>query len=1242
MGFLGLVHLRRALLVLPLVIPGVQLHAGQSQPAPSSAHLPAHVQAQTRARTRNASDQTSATETPFDRIIGAHLAEWRKAGSANQLKAAEAARPSDQGSGIRVNAPAFVAAPYASLPPDPLGYVAAMAEADFNNDGKIDVAVAREDGTLDVMLNPGSFTAIASTPFAADNVSEVKNSPAIAALYAADLNGDSYPDLIGMDSFNSQIVVWIGNGDGTFKDAVTYPVVLSSGAVWSSGSGGSITVADFNKDGFPDVAIFACAQDQNQKTTVLSEQTFINSGKGTFAAGKEIDTTFHDLYQFPYAGTDVISNDGKTASAIATLIYDQGNATQGNQGSSLLVVTSNGDGTFTMPKEPTAPLIPNASVDVVKATSLTANFGSAPAIRKLKGHSGEAAGTGIPTADLLAAGGDGTVYDIAYQAGSGNPTQVKVLIGAPLDGGGSVVGITPPAGPNTIFPVAHDSNIIVADFDGDGYQDVVLLTNGAAYMFPNGGNAAFTAAPSQLVGPGGTTFVAADFDGDGYQSILWADFSLEQLAYLHNLGATAASEAGTFIAAPTLSGTGTYNSAAYNVFGSNIQADVAADVNGDGLLDIIASDTSNEYLTGVIAPPTILLGTNNGAGPINNEKNAFTYTTLISTADLSSLLGEGYVFQPFTIKNGTNTSIVLSNINTSAIYVFAITAKGAVSAPVTLSYAGTAPACPVNYADTADINGDGIPDIAVGYSGDSYCGAGNGVASGFFTFLGNADGTYQPGQFVALGSSIYKVKLMNLSGTPGGMDLVAIDSFTSHSMFGGPSGGVYNVFVVPGDGHGNFGTPINVAPNYIASDVIAGDFNSDGIPDLTITTEGQYSASTQIVPNSSGVLQLAGQGGYNFAAGVLVDQEHYPATAVYTDVNGDGTPDLVVSEFTGSDQLYVPQIEIYPNLGGGVLGPVYTESMPPYPYAFESQSRFKAAPVFAGNWGSGTASDLLVQGVYVPAIFLNQGLPKLSLASSSATASQDSSVTLTATLTQGGNAIVTANGIVSFAVGSTTLGSAPISDGIATLTTTNLPVGSDVVVASYTGDADAVIPTGSTTVTISALAPTFMLTAESRTVSLQPGATKSVVLDLAANATFNGTVTFTCTGAPAEATCSVNPSTLNLTPAQTGNATVVIATTPNNNQYQASSHSGWRSIPAGVSLAGLLWLIVPRRRRSQALRSVLLMATVGAAMFAFLTGCGSGNQYAGTPTGTSTLTITATSGSITQSQTISLTVTANQ
>ena len=117
-------------------------------------------------------------------------------------------------------------------------------------------------------------------------------------------------------------------------------------------------------------------------------------------------------------------------------------------------------------------------------------------------------------------------------------------------------------------------------------------------------------------------------------------------------------------------------------------------------------------------------------------------------------------------------------------------------------------------------------------------------------------------------------------------------------------------------------------------------------------------------------------------------------------------------------------------------------------------------------------------------------------------------VTLTATVTGAGPTSPT--GTVSFTYGTTSLGSAPIANGQATLTTTALPAGSDQVTATYSGDATYAGSTASHTQVVTAIATVTSLgwsstsSADGEPVTFTASISHSI-----GSAPVTGTVTFT-------------------------------------------------------------------------------------------------------------------------------------
>jgi hypothetical protein len=138
----------------------------------------------------------------------------------------------------------------------------AIATADFNHDGELDLAVACENGIYIFLGNgDGTFTAAPGSPL----------DPGLDffGLAVGDFNGDGNLDLAATN-FGGEIDVFLGAGDGTFTPAPSSPIQVNPFAGKLTG----IAAADFNGDGRLDLAA----------VTVGVERlvVFLGNGDGTF------------------------------------------------------------------------------------------------------------------------------------------------------------------------------------------------------------------------------------------------------------------------------------------------------------------------------------------------------------------------------------------------------------------------------------------------------------------------------------------------------------------------------------------------------------------------------------------------------------------------------------------------------------------------------------------------------------------------------------------------------------------------------------------------------------------------------------------------------------------------------------------------------------------------------------------------------------------------------------------------
>jgi hypothetical protein len=177
------------------------------------------------------------------------------------------------------------------------------AAGDFNGDGNLDLAIGNDYNAILLGHGDGTFSDPIFT-----NVGVEGSGP----LVSIDINGDGILDLVDplIPSASS-----LGNGDGTFSLAPTLNAVNPP-----------LAIGDFNNDGIPDLVSF---------DGPTFAHTLLGNGNGTFTTK---DAFLLSSYQF--LGVGDFNNDG-----FPDLI------TTTNNNSSIVILLSKGDGTFT----PSAP-----------------------------------------------------------------------------------------------------------------------------------------------------------------------------------------------------------------------------------------------------------------------------------------------------------------------------------------------------------------------------------------------------------------------------------------------------------------------------------------------------------------------------------------------------------------------------------------------------------------------------------------------------------------------------------------------------------------------------------------------------------------------------------------------------------------------------------------------------------------------------------------------------------------------
>lgn len=817
----------------------------------------------------------------------------------------------------------------------PSGGAYDLIVGDWNRDGLADLAAVNGElsGSVSVMLGDGTGHFAPRTVYTAGKYA--------VAIASGDFNSDGVPDLVAANigSFNDgverTVSVLLGQGDGTFNT----PVKLNTG-----GRPRSVAVADVTGDGQADILTV------NTDDTALTNSYSLLPGIGNGTFGTRVDTKLN-FYPEAVAAGD-LNDDAEPDLVIG-------------HGAAVAVLTGQGSGVF-------ATSVDYATIGSGYVKVALADMNRDGMLDVVA--SGESPGT----VSVLLGAGDGTlVVKDEYSAiprprglavadvnGDANP---DVITGSWQDG---YIAVRLGRGDGTLgehveyWNGGSASSVTVADFNEDGKPDIAADNADDEYVAVLTGTGGGRFAAPRRLWPAPTyptAVVSADLNGDHVSDLVTCDTASHTVAVLIGTGgqvfAPAVNYATAFNATaarladfdgdsrPDLlitndyqtvtvrlnQGDGTFQAGVdYTVSSSStstLTPAFVADVNRDGQLDVVVSDTNAAKLFALYG---------------NGDGTFLASVTLLSQADPLVAIADF---------NGDGAADLVTD-QFPAVSVYMSRGDGTFGKPT--QYTIGSADNPTQLVTTGDVNGDGTADLVV--SGGLY----NGGTRDLWVLLGRGDGTFAAPSNTVLPIPARPVflRLADINGD-GRADLITDRSES-------------RVLVLTADASGTFQLHAEYDLSGSVRDVAAADFDGDGVVDLAAVT-----------PSQGGVAVLIGCGDGTFGEGLEYSQSGSPSDVAVGDLNGDGHLDVVSAN--GSDHTVSVRLghgdgglgpdrefHVGPNPGAvalgdfnhdGVLDVVATHRDPDSnnPHQFDSVS----VAFGLGDGSFGTPTELYVQGVPV-------------------------------------------------------------------------------------------------------------------------------------------------------------------------------------------------------------------------------------------------------------------------------------
>ncbi len=821
---------------------------------------------------------------------------------------------------------------------------------------------------------------------------------------SADFNRDGNPDVVVANSGSQTLSLFLGQGDGTFAPpSIINLSPVSPGVIAEQPQPVNVATGDFNGDGNPDIAVAFSG-------TSITVQILFGNGDGTFLPGVNQPKVSSLFTNFQLTAAD-FNEDGVLDLAAAT---DTG----------FLILLNDGRGAFTpVHDQPFAGnFITHFAVGDINADGhldLVGILGS--------GSIQEALGNGdgtfqapitlpFPVTSTIAANGsialgdfnrDGRL-DIAYtefgNLSSGAPPAIHINLQR-IDGTFNGAQLT-------LTPTFHPIGLLVGDFNGDGSLDFATLSGtvpgepNAVVVYLGQGILQFAPPSSFNVSALPSEFLAAHLTHTQAIDLVATDFNANAISVLSNHGAN------TLTLASSLNPSGLSQPVTFT-------ATVHPTFSGSGSLSGSLMFTDGNSILGTTSVNS------SGTGAVTTSFfNAGRHPILAMFSGNSSFVG-GSSASLTQVVNRAPTSITLSASTNPSVFAQPVTFSIVISALP----GAPAPTGTVNLLDGNSIILSGALDSGGKASLNTSFLA---VGTHSLTAQYPGDGNYASATSPALAETVNRnSSTTTLAAAPNPSAFGQPVTFSASVSAAGGASGVATGTVSFSDGSTTIGSA-------------SLDSNGKGTLSLTSLTVGTHSISASYAGDSnfsgstsSAVSQLITKA----PTSVAVTASPNPA------VFGQSVTLTATIAPSGSNAA-IPTGTVTLTDGPTTIGTITVDNTGKAVLSLSSLSGgvHSISATYSGDNNFSVSTSPPVSET------VNKSPTAMTLASTPNPGTFGQAVVLTATVTATPGI---PSGVVSFADGATTIGSAPLDKtGQATISVSSFAAGSHTVTANYSGDAN--------------------------------------------------------------------------------------------------------------------------------------------------------------------------------------------